>query len=156
MADLRCAVQYVRDTLRKKVVAIAGKVTTTTHAWLHAGIGPRAYPHILGMYQQRASYMALTSALCVYTRLDTARHGIRCASYMALFFLSLCMCVLYAQGYMGLVTPMPMFMCVCYTGHSKGGNVVLLYAAQYDDVPLVVNIAGRYHMQQGVKVRDTH
>src|SRR4051794_31585417 len=29
-------------------------------------------------------------------------------------------------------------------GHSKGGNVVLLYAATYDDVPLVVNVAARW------------
>ncbi len=28
-------------------------------------------------------------------------------------------------------------------GHSKGGNVVLLYGAAFDDVPLIVNISGR-------------
>jgi len=38
-------------------------------------------------------------------------------------------------------------------GHSKGGNVVLLYAAQYDDVPLVVNVAGRFRMREGIRER---
>eukprot|EP00741_Cyanophora_paradoxa_P021369 tig00021350_g20628.t1 len=31
-------------------------------------------------------------------------------------------------------------------GHSKGGNVVLLYSAKYGDVPFVVNLCGRYEM----------
>ncbi|GLC46835.1 hypothetical protein PLESTB_001539700 [Pleodorina starrii] len=38
-------------------------------------------------------------------------------------------------------------------GHSKGGNVVLLYASRYDDVPHVVNIAGRALMSRGIKER---
>lgn len=29
---------------------------------------------------------------------------------------------------------------------------MLLYAAQHDDVPLVVNVAGRFHMKEGIKV----
>lgn len=34
-------------------------------------------------------------------------------------------------------------LCVVETGHSKGGNVVLLYTSAFDDVPFVVNVAGR-------------
>jgi pimeloyl-ACP methyl ester carboxylesterase len=33
---------------------------------------------------------------------------------------------------------------VCVLGHSKGATAVLLYAVRYGDVPLTVNIAGRY------------
>jgi hypothetical protein len=40
-----------------------------------------------------------------------------------------------------------------FAGHSKGGNAVLLYAAQFDDVPVAVNIAGRFDMKRGVKER---
>ncbi|GFR43014.1 hypothetical protein Agub_g4015 [Astrephomene gubernaculifera] len=38
-------------------------------------------------------------------------------------------------------------------GHSKGGNVVLLYASKYDDVPYVVNVAGRGVMSGGIQER---
>jgi hypothetical protein len=38
-------------------------------------------------------------------------------------------------------------------GHSKGATDVLLYAAQYDDVLCVVNLAARYELQQGVLQR---
>ncbi|RAL52873.1 hypothetical protein DM860_007641 [Cuscuta australis] len=38
-------------------------------------------------------------------------------------------------------------------GHSKGGNVVLLYASKYKDVPIVVNIAGRYNLERGIEGR---
>ncbi|GIL92529.1 hypothetical protein Vretifemale_20048 [Volvox reticuliferus] len=38
-------------------------------------------------------------------------------------------------------------------GHSKGANVVLLYASRFDDVPYVVNIAGRSIMSRGIKER---
>ena len=34
-------------------------------------------------------------------------------------------------------------------GHSKGGTGVILYAAAYDDIPLVVNIAGRFDNMRG-------
>mmetsp|Transcript_11935 Transcript_11935/g.21621 ORF Transcript_11935/g.21621 Transcript_11935/m.21621 type:complete len:344 (-) Transcript_11935:871-1902(-) len=34
-------------------------------------------------------------------------------------------------------------------GHSKGGNAVLLYAAEYDDVPKVINISGRADLSRG-------
>ncbi|KAG2438831.1 hypothetical protein HXX76_005372 [Chlamydomonas incerta] len=38
-------------------------------------------------------------------------------------------------------------------GHSKGGNVVLLYGSRYHDVPLVINVAGRGVMARGIKER---
>ncbi|KAL5836197.1 hypothetical protein ACOSQ4_015694 [Xanthoceras sorbifolium] len=38
-------------------------------------------------------------------------------------------------------------------GHSKGGNVVLLYASKYNDVPVVVNISGRFHLERGIEGR---
>ena len=34
-------------------------------------------------------------------------------------------------------------------GHSKGGDSVVTYAAKYDDVPRVVNVSGRFHMDKG-------
>ena len=42
---------------------------------------------------------------------------------------------------------------VAVAGHSKGGNAVLLYASLFDDVPVVVNIAGRYNMNRGIEER---
>ncbi|KAF3509008.1 hypothetical protein F2Q69_00000471 [Brassica cretica] len=38
-------------------------------------------------------------------------------------------------------------------GHSKGGNVVLLYAAKYKDVETVVNISGRFFLERGIEGR---
>ncbi|CAA7393346.1 unnamed protein product [Spirodela intermedia] len=38
-------------------------------------------------------------------------------------------------------------------GHSKGGNVVLLYASSYHDVPMVVNISGRFYLGKGIEER---
>ncbi|GJT30091.1 putative alpha/beta hydrolases superfamily protein [Tanacetum coccineum] len=38
-------------------------------------------------------------------------------------------------------------------GHSKGGNVVLLYASKYHDVHRVINVAGRYKTEGGVEER---
>ncbi|XP_010453252.1 PREDICTED: uncharacterized protein LOC104735205 [Camelina sativa] len=38
-------------------------------------------------------------------------------------------------------------------GHSKGGNVVLLYAAKYNDVQTVVNISGRFFLERGIEGR---
>ncbi|VVB14175.1 unnamed protein product [Arabis nemorensis] len=38
-------------------------------------------------------------------------------------------------------------------GHSKGGNVVLLYAAKYKDVQTVVNISGRFFLERGIEGR---
>lgn len=34
-------------------------------------------------------------------------------------------------------------------GHSKGADSVITYAAKYDDVPRVVNVSGRFHMDKG-------
>ncbi|KAK3014611.1 hypothetical protein RJ639_009110, partial [Escallonia herrerae] len=38
-------------------------------------------------------------------------------------------------------------------GHSKGGNVVLLYASRYDDVHTVVNVSGRFDLRRGIEGR---
>ncbi|PIA41806.1 hypothetical protein AQUCO_02200320v1 [Aquilegia coerulea] len=38
-------------------------------------------------------------------------------------------------------------------GHSKGGNVVLLYASKYHDVPTIVNVSGRYNLKKGIEER---
>ncbi|KAL9242004.1 hypothetical protein vseg_016051 [Gypsophila vaccaria] len=38
-------------------------------------------------------------------------------------------------------------------GHSKGGDVVLLYASKYHDIPTVVNLSGRYDLKKGISER---
>ncbi|GBF93017.1 hypothetical protein Rsub_05628 [Raphidocelis subcapitata] len=38
-------------------------------------------------------------------------------------------------------------------GHSKGGDVVLLYSARHGDISRVVNVAGRFVMTEGIKER---
>ncbi|KAK1314597.1 hypothetical protein QJS10_CPA06g01062 [Acorus calamus] len=38
-------------------------------------------------------------------------------------------------------------------GHSKGGNVVLLYASAYQDVSKVINISGRFALERGIEGR---
>ncbi|XP_072966510.1 putative uncharacterized protein YDL057W isoform X1 [Typha angustifolia] len=38
-------------------------------------------------------------------------------------------------------------------GHSKGGNVVLLYASMYHDVPIVINLSGRFALDGGIEGR---
>ncbi|KAF3960948.1 hypothetical protein CMV_014381 [Castanea mollissima] len=38
-------------------------------------------------------------------------------------------------------------------GHSKGGNVVLLYPAMYHDIHTVVNLSGRYDLNKGIEER---
>ncbi|KAJ6802016.1 uncharacterized protein M6B38_193095 [Iris pallida] len=38
-------------------------------------------------------------------------------------------------------------------GHSKGGNVVLLYASMYHDVGTVINVSGRFALDRGIKER---
>lgn len=38
-------------------------------------------------------------------------------------------------------------------GHSKGGDVVLLYAAIYRDVPRVINVSGRFDLANGIEDR---
>ena len=35
-------------------------------------------------------------------------------------------------------------------GHSKAGTAVMLYAAKYNDVPYIVNLAGRFHPKEGI------
>lgn len=35
----------------------------------------------------------------------------------------------------------------------SGGNVVLLYASMYHDIPTVVNISGRYDLNRGIEDR---
>ncbi|XP_057958356.1 uncharacterized protein LOC131151134 isoform X1 [Malania oleifera] len=53
--------------------------------------------------------------------------------------------VLYFRGEKRMITAI--------IGHSKGGNVVLLYASRYNDVRMVVNISGRFNLQQGIEGR---
>ncbi|EAY74661.1 hypothetical protein OsI_02556 [Oryza sativa Indica Group] len=38
-------------------------------------------------------------------------------------------------------------------GHSKGGDVVTLYASIYDDVRLVINVSGRFDLEKGIEER---
>ncbi|KAI3524742.1 hypothetical protein L1887_03405 [Cichorium endivia] len=38
-------------------------------------------------------------------------------------------------------------------GHSKGGNVVVLYASLHHDIKTVVNVSGRYKMDRGIEER---
>ncbi|KAL6648641.1 hypothetical protein ACP70R_012865 [Stipagrostis hirtigluma subsp. patula] len=38
-------------------------------------------------------------------------------------------------------------------GHSKGGNVVILYASMYRDIPSVINISGRFNLERGIGER---
>ncbi|CAH8366875.1 unnamed protein product [Eruca vesicaria subsp. sativa] len=38
-------------------------------------------------------------------------------------------------------------------GHSKAGDVVLLYASKYHDIPNVINLSGRYNLKKGIAER---
>lgn len=38
-------------------------------------------------------------------------------------------------------------------GHSKGGNVVLLYASVYNDICRVINVSGRFNLKRGIEDR---
>ncbi|CAI9780390.1 unnamed protein product [Fraxinus pennsylvanica] len=38
-------------------------------------------------------------------------------------------------------------------GHSKGGNIVLLYASKYHDIDAVINVSGRYDLKKGIEER---
>ncbi|KAL2553979.1 alpha/beta-hydrolase superfamily protein [Forsythia ovata] len=38
-------------------------------------------------------------------------------------------------------------------GHSKGGNIVLLYASKYHDIGAVINVSGRYDLTKGIEER---
>ncbi|XP_062101318.1 putative uncharacterized protein YDL057W [Humulus lupulus] len=42
---------------------------------------------------------------------------------------------------------------IAIIGHSKGGNVVLLYAAKHNDIHTVVNISGRFDLKRGIEGR---
>ncbi|KAL3829989.1 hypothetical protein ACJIZ3_018791 [Penstemon smallii] len=42
---------------------------------------------------------------------------------------------------------------IAVLGHSKGGNVVLLYASKYHDTNAVINISGRYDLKKGLQER---
>uniref|UniRef100_A0A0A9H5M7 Serine aminopeptidase S33 domain-containing protein n=1 Tax=Arundo donax TaxID=35708 RepID=A0A0A9H5M7_ARUDO len=35
-------------------------------------------------------------------------------------------------------------------GHSKGGNVVVLYASMYRDIPSVISMCGRFNLERGI------
>lgn len=38
-------------------------------------------------------------------------------------------------------------------GHSKGGDDVILYAKLHGDIPLVINVAGRFDLKEGIEQR---
>ncbi|KAH7428526.1 hypothetical protein KP509_09G005500 [Ceratopteris richardii] len=38
-------------------------------------------------------------------------------------------------------------------GHSKGGNVVLLYSSKYGNIGTVVNLSGRFNLERGIRER---
>ncbi|CAM8889827.1 unnamed protein product [Rhodiola kirilowii] len=42
---------------------------------------------------------------------------------------------------------------VALVGHSKGGNVVLLYASMWSDVQTIINISGRFNLDNGIEAR---
>ncbi|XP_078167931.1 putative uncharacterized protein YDL057W isoform X1 [Carex rostrata] len=42
---------------------------------------------------------------------------------------------------------------IAIVGHSKGGNVVLLYASMYDDIKMILNLSGRFDLRTGIKKR---
>ncbi|KAI4337145.1 hypothetical protein L6164_015594 [Bauhinia variegata] len=45
------------------------------------------------------------------------------------------------------------YVITAIVGHSKGGNVVLLYASKYKDAHTVVNISGRFNLLRGMERR---
>ncbi|KAJ3671157.1 hypothetical protein LUZ60_008583 [Juncus effusus] len=42
---------------------------------------------------------------------------------------------------------------IAIVGHSKGGDVVLLYASIYNDVKMVLNLSGRFDLKRGIQER---
>lgn len=48
------------------------------------------------------------------------------------------------------------YVITAIVGHSKGGNVVLLYASKYKDIHIVVNISGRFNLARGMEIRLGH
>ncbi len=51
------------------------------------------------------------------------------------------------------MTSSVLLVCIFAPGHSKGGDDVILYASKYGDVPIVVNISGRFWLDRGVAQR---
>ncbi|XP_062022903.1 uncharacterized protein LOC133739180 [Rosa rugosa] len=45
------------------------------------------------------------------------------------------------------------YVITAIVGHSKGGNAVILYGSKYRDVPIVVNISGRFNLERGIEGR---
>ncbi|XP_028556966.1 uncharacterized protein LOC110110260 isoform X1 [Dendrobium catenatum] len=45
------------------------------------------------------------------------------------------------------------FKICAISGHSKGGNVVLLYASMHNDVPVIINLSGRFALERGIDGR---
>ncbi|GAU34451.1 hypothetical protein TSUD_06620 [Trifolium subterraneum] len=45
------------------------------------------------------------------------------------------------------------YVITAIVGHSKGGNVVLLYASKYKDIHTIVNISGRFNLARGMESR---
>ncbi|XP_027333820.1 uncharacterized protein LOC113848482 [Abrus precatorius] len=45
------------------------------------------------------------------------------------------------------------YVITAIVGHSKGGNVVLLYASKYKDIHIIVNISGRFNLARGMEGR---
>ncbi|CAI8606099.1 unnamed protein product [Vicia faba] len=45
------------------------------------------------------------------------------------------------------------YVITAIVGHSKGGNVALLYASKYKDIHTVVNISGRFNLARGMESR---
>ncbi|KAL2317921.1 hypothetical protein Fmac_031797 [Flemingia macrophylla] len=45
------------------------------------------------------------------------------------------------------------YIITAIVGHSKGGNVVLLYASKYKDIHVVVNISGRFNLVRSMESR---
>jgi pimeloyl-ACP methyl ester carboxylesterase len=41
-------------------------------------------------------------------------------------------------------------------GHSRAGTTVLLYALYFADIPLIVNVAGRYRLEREIEERFSH
>lgn len=40
---------------------------------------------------------------------------------------------------------------VCLVGHSRASTTVLLYASLYDHIPLIISLAGRFDLKQGIE-----
>ncbi|KAL6208119.1 hypothetical protein ACLB2K_019071 [Fragaria x ananassa] len=45
------------------------------------------------------------------------------------------------------------YVITAIVAHSRGGNAVILYGAKNRDVPIVVNISGRFNLERGIEGR---